>query len=54
MTGDILQTTRKAIAPGTGNSVTIHNLNGLAPGMYILKISSGNTTEYLHMVKVEK
>ena len=31
-----------------------YNLDTLAPGMYIMKISSGSVTEYLHMVKIEK
>lgn len=53
VTGEILQTTNRTV--DTGNStITVNNLGNLVPGMYILKITSGNITEYLHMVKAEK
>ena len=54
VTGDIILRTNRMIVAGGGNTLTLNNLITLAPGMYILKISSGNITEYLHMVKIEK
>ena len=33
---------------------SIPDLFKLVPGMYILKITSGNATEYLHLVRIEK
>jgi hypothetical protein len=54
ITGDIILKTNRMIVAGGGNTFNINNLATLAPGMYILKISSGSVTEYLHMVKIEK
>ena len=54
LTGDLILRTNRMIIAGGGNTITLNNLITLAPGMYILKISSGNITEYLHMVKIEK
>lgn len=54
ITGDIIMKTNRMIVAGGGNVININNLVTLAPGMYILKISSGSITEYLHMVKIEK
>jgi hypothetical protein len=54
LTGDLILKTNRMIVAGGGNTITLNHLNTLAPGMYILKISSGNMTEYLHMVKIEK
>ena len=42
-----------SIKSGEGATLTLNNLSGLAPGMYILKVSSGTTSEYLHLVKVQ-
>ena len=39
---------------GMSRSITVGNLSSLAPGMYILKISDGNQTDYLHVVKAAK
>jgi hypothetical protein len=52
MTGNVILKTNKSISAGGGNTVKISNLGGLAPGMYIVKILAGTTTEYLHIVKV--
>jgi hypothetical protein len=54
VTGDIVLRTNRMIVSGGGNLFNINNLGGLAPGMYILKASCGNITEYMHLVKVEK
>lgn len=54
ITGDVVLTTRRTILPGEGNILTINDLGKLVPGMYILKITSGNATEYLHLVRIEK
>lgn len=54
ITGDIIMKTNRTIVPGGGNTINVNNLVNFAPGMYILKISSGSVTEYLHMVKIEK
>jgi len=54
ITGDIIMKTNRTIVPGGGNTINVNNLVNFAPGMYILKISSGSITEYLHMVKIEK
>jgi hypothetical protein len=53
ITGDLILKTKKMIFTGAGNTVNIDDLDRLAPGMYILKISSGSRAEYLHMVKIE-
>jgi hypothetical protein len=52
--GDVVLTTNRTILPGEGNILTINDLGKLVPGMYILKIASGSTTEYLHLVRIEK
>ncbi len=54
ITGDIVLKTNRMIIPGGGNTTTINDPDNLVPGMYILKISSGNNTEYLHMVKIQQ
>ncbi len=54
ITGNLSLKTNRTIVGGGGNTITVNNLGNLAPGMYILKISSGSITEYLHMVKIEK
>jgi serine protease AprX len=54
ITGDIVMKTNRTIISGGGNIFSISNLTNLTPGLYILKISSGSLTEYLHMVKIEK
>lgn len=54
ITGDIVMTTSRMLNPGDGNILTINNLGRLVPGMYILKISTGSTTDYLHLVRIEK
>jgi serine protease AprX len=54
LTGDLILKTNRMIIAGRGNTFTVNNLITIAPGMYILKISSGSITEYLHMVKIEK
>jgi len=54
ITGNLILKTDRTISAGGGNSVLLNNLVNLSPGMYILKISSGSMTEYLHMVKTEK
>ena len=54
VTGDLILRTNRMIVPGGGNTITLNNLMNLAPGMYILRISSGSIAEYLHLVKVEK
>ncbi len=51
ITGDIVLKTNRMIVQGGGNTITINNLVSLAPGIYLLKISSGNITEYLHLCK---
>jgi hypothetical protein len=52
MTGQTLLTIRKSIG-GAGELVTLDDLPDLVPGMYILKISAGTTSEYLRLVKVQ-
>ena len=52
ITGEIIIRKCGQVITGEGNSIKTSNLNALAPGMYILKISSGATTEYLRMVKI--
>ena len=54
ITGDIVLKTNRMKVAGGGNTIIINNLINLSPGMYILKISFGSITEYLHMVKIEK
>jgi len=54
VTGQLILKTNRMINVGGGNTIALNNLITLAPGIYILKISSGNITEYLHMVKIEK
>jgi hypothetical protein len=54
ISGDIVLKTNNILMPGGGNIITINGLSTLSPGMYILKISSGSNTEFLHMVKIEK
>jgi len=54
VTGDLILRTNRMILAGGGSTITLNNLINIAPGMYILKISSENITEYLHLVKVEK
>jgi hypothetical protein len=54
ISGDIVGKSSKTIIPGEGNIITLNGLSCLSPGMYILKISSGYNTEFLHMVKIEK
>jgi Secretion system C-terminal sorting domain len=44
LTGRIVLAQQTAVTEGT-NSVNIANLNRLQPGMYILQMNSGNTTE---------
>jgi hypothetical protein len=51
ITGDVILKINKSISAGQ-NTVKISNLGSLAPGMYIVKISAGTTTEYLHIVKI--
>lgn len=53
VTGDIMLKTKKTVFAGAGNTVKIDDLTSLAPGMYILKISSRSIIEYLHLVKIE-
>ncbi len=52
ITGDIILKTNKLVTSGGGNTIKINNLAAISPGMYILKILSGTTTQYLHMVKI--
>jgi serine protease AprX len=52
ITGENVLNTSRKIAGGSGNNIRIDGLGSLSPGMYILKISSGNTLEYLRMVKM--
>jgi hypothetical protein len=54
VTGDIVKQTSRTVVAGGGNTINMNNLSALAPGLYILKISAGNVTEYLHMVRIEK
>jgi serine protease AprX len=54
ITGDIVMKTSRTIVSGGGNIFSMNNLGGLPAGIYILKVSSGTITEYLHLVKVEK
>lgn len=53
VTGNTVFSTHRTILPG-GNTLILNNLNGLAPGIYILRIASGNVCAFLHVVKVEK
>jgi serine protease AprX len=53
-TGDVILRTKKMIPAGGGIIINTGNLSALKPGLYILKIASERTTEYLHLVKVEK
>jgi hypothetical protein len=52
ITGEPILKTNKRVVAGVSNLIKINNLSLLAPGMYILKISSGATIEYRHMVKI--
>jgi hypothetical protein len=52
VTGDIILKTNSLVSAGEGNTIRINNLAPIAPGMYILKIVSGTSTQYLHMVKI--
>jgi hypothetical protein len=52
ITGELILNTNRQIVAGVDNSIKINNLAAFAPGMYILKISSGATIEYRHMVKI--
>ncbi|MGA3013569.1 MAG: S8/S53 family peptidase [Bacteroidales bacterium] len=52
ITGEVILKTNKSISAVGANTVRISNLGSLAPGMYIVKISAGSTTEYLHIVKI--
>ncbi|MCX6248974.1 MAG: S8 family peptidase [Bacteroidetes bacterium] len=54
LTGDIVLRTNRLVNTEAGDSITINDLVNLAPGMYIIRITSGNNTEYLHLVKVAK
>ena len=51
--GDVILKTGKMISGGTGNSMRITNLADLAPGMYLLKVTSEGTIENIHLVKIE-
>ena len=53
ITGDLILKTQKLISAGAGNTIRIGDTDRLAPGMYILKISSGSIAEYLYMIKIE-
>ena len=53
ITGRIVMNATHSIKSGEGATLTLNNLSGLAPGMYILKISSGTTSEYIHLVKFQ-
>jgi serine protease AprX len=53
ITGETVLQTNKLIVSGGGNTLTLHNLAKLANGVYILKISSGTTNDYLHLVKTQ-
>jgi len=44
LTGRIVLAQQNAVTEGT-NSINIANLNRLQPGMYILQMNTGNTTE---------
>jgi hypothetical protein len=52
ITGEIILKTSRQVVAGEGNSIKINNLGTLAPGMYILKISSGTAIEYMHTIKI--
>jgi hypothetical protein len=52
ITGKLILKTSRQVVAGEGNSIKLSNLGELAPGMYILKISSGTSNEYLHIVKI--
>ena len=54
LTGDNVMTTSRRINSGSGNAVILNKLGNLTPGMYLLKITNGNSTEYMHLVKIEK
>jgi serine protease AprX len=54
ITGELILKTNKLIVAGGGNAINMNNLSMLAPGMYILKISSGVTIAYLPMVKIKE
>ncbi len=53
VTGTLILKTKKIIFAGAGNTVKIEDLVTIAPGMYILKISSGSIIEYVRLVKIE-
>jgi hypothetical protein len=53
VTGNMVLNTTRTVGSGV-NTTTIRNLASLSPGMYLLKITSENMTEYLHLVKAEK
>lgn len=52
-TGDLILKTDRTIFAGAGNTVNINGLYRLASGMYILKITSGNSAEYMPLIKTE-
>jgi hypothetical protein len=54
VTGAEIMRTKKMAPPGGGTTIRIDNLAALKPGLYILKIASERTTEYLNLVKIEK
>jgi serine protease AprX len=51
--GDLILNTKKTISSGNGSTVRIGSLSDLAPGMYIVKISSLGKNEYRRIVKIE-
>jgi len=52
--GDIIRGAKKMIPAGSGNSITIDDLVDLKPRLYILKIASECTTDYIQLVKTDK
>jgi hypothetical protein len=54
ITGSTVMKTNKMILAGGENNVTVNGLGTLPPAVYLLKITAGPATEYLHLVKITK
>ena len=50
--GDVVLVTKKMIPAGGGTTIRMNNVGTLKPGLYILKIASEHTTEYVQLVKI--